>query len=343
MVICVCGCQSGEKNNTVSQLISVTEYDSTYVHSNEPISEIYEAVMYQNTMLLKQNAEKDIFLCVDCPTGNVVSSWGTHGHGPTEFTGFGMSVDVRDSMLSFMEWDTRTLHSVNVNDVMTDKKNLHISSQTYPYTRDFRPAKLYRFGNGWLALGCFANGRLGFLTADMKEIASDIDYPFEHSNLSNLYAGTVFQSKAACVESRGAIITNLSDALEIVSVDSMGNITKTAEVAPTLLPKYSNLYGRVTNRYKESCAGYIDVCVDAENIYVLSAGNLSYKECAAKGHTASSILKYDWEGHLICEYELPFPISEICVQGTKMYGIRMSGEDVLIYSFELEQQRNEIS
>lgn len=336
MAILEFSCQSGVKNNAESQLIRVTEYDSTYIHSNVPISEVYEAAIYQNTMILKQDAEKDIFLCVDCPTGNVVSSWGTHGHGPKEFTGFGMSVDVQDSMLAFMEWDTRTLHTININDIIANKKNLHISSQAYPYTRDFRPNKLYRLGNGWLALGCFASGRLGYLTADMEEITSDIDYPFEHNNLSNLYAGIVFQGKAACVESRGAIITNMSDALEIISVDSMGNITKTAEVAPSLQPKYSNLNGRVTNLYSENSAGYIDVCADVEYIYVLSAGKINYEECAAKGLMATSILKYDWEGNRICEYKLPFPISEICIQGIKMYGIRVNGEDILIYSFELD-------
>lgn len=334
----ICSCQSGVKNNSDLQLVRVTEYDSIYVHSNVPIGDISEVAMYQNTMILKQNAHKDVFLCVDCPTGNVVATWGTYGHGPKEFTGFGMNVEVRDSTLVFMEWDSRTLHALNVNDMIANKKQFHVSSQTYPYTRDFRPNKLYRLGNGWLALGCFANSRLGYLTADMKEVALDIDYPFEHRDISCLYAGTVFQSKAACAESRGAIITNMSDALEIVSVDSMGNITKTAEVKPTMLPKYSDSFGRLVCLYKENSVGYIDLCVDSEYVYVLSGGALNYSECVEKGLTASSVVKYDWEGHPVCEYELPFYVCEICVQGTKMYGIRMDGEDVIIYSFELEQQ-----
>lgn len=334
----ICGCQSGKKNNSDLQLVRVTKYDSIYVHSDVPMGEILEAAICNNTMILKQESEKDIFLFVDCPTGNVIKTWGRRGHGPQEFLNFGMSVDVRDSTLAFMEWDTRTLHTLNVNNIMADKTPFHISNQTYPYTRDFRPNKLYRLGNGWLALGYFANSRLGYLTEDMKEVASNIDYPFKHSDISCLYAGTVFQGKAACTESRGAIITNMSDALEIVSVDSMGNITKTAEVKPTMQPKYSNSFGRLANLYKENSTGYIDVCADSEYVYVLSGGELNYKECAEKGFMATSVVKYDWEGNLICEYKLPFPVSEICVQETKMYGIRLDAEDVIIYSFDIEQK-----
>lgn len=340
--ILICGCQSSVRNNSDLQLVRITEYDSIYIHSNVPIGDILEAAVCQNTMILKQYADKDIFLCVDCSTGNVMTTWGTYGHGPKEFTDFGINVDVRDSMLAFMEWDTRTLHTMNVNDIMADKKQFQISSQTYPYTKDFRPNKLYSLGNGWLALGCFANSRLGYLTADMEKVASDIDYPFEHGDISRLSAGTVFQGKAACMESRAAIITNMSDALEIISVDSVGNITKTAEVKPTMLPKYSNSYGRLSSLYKENSTGYIDVCVDAEYIYVLSEGELNYNDCAAKGLAATSIIKYNWEGHPICEYKLPFPVSEICVQENKMYGIRVNDEDVIIYSFGLDLQQNEI-
>ena len=334
----VCACHSGVKNNSDSQSVSVTEYDSTYIHSSMPMGEILETAMCQNILILKQKAEKDVFLFVDCSTGNVIKTWGRRGHGPQEFIDFGMSVDVRDSTLAFTEWGTRTLHMVNVYDIMADTNQVRISSQTYPYTRDFRPNKLYRIGGGWLALGYFANSRLGYLTGDMKEVASNIDYPFKHDDISMQNAGTVFQGKAACVESRGAIITNMSDALEIVSVDDMGNITKTAEVKPTMLPQYSNSYGRLANLHGENSAGYRDVCVDAKHIYILSGGKLRYEDFAAKGFTATSIVKYDWKGNLICEYKLPFPVSEICVQGTKMYGIHLKGEDVIIYSFDIEQK-----
>lgn len=339
----VCACHSGVKNNSNSQSVSITEYDSTYIHSSVPMGEILEAAMCRNIMILKQRAEKDVFLFVDCSTGNVIKTWGRRGHGPQEFIDFGMSVDVCDSTLAFVEWGTRTLHIVNVNDIMADTNQVRISSQTYPYTRDFRPNKLYRIGDGWLALGYFANSRLGYLTGGMKEVASNIDYPFEHDDISMLYAGTVFQGKAACVESRGAIITNMSDALEIVSADSMGNITKTVEVKPTISPQYTNSYGRPVNLYSENNAGYRDVCVDAEYIYVLSDEENINSDCDGKAYTATSIVKYDWKGNLICKYKLPFPVSEICVQSTKMYGIRTDGEDVIIYSFDIEQQNNEIS
>lgn len=335
----VCACHSGVKSNSNSQSVSVTEYDSTYIHNSVPMGEILEAAMCQNIMILKQEAEKDVFLFVDCSTGNVIKTWGRRGHGPQEFIDLGTSVDVRDSTLAFVEWGTRTLHIVNVNDIMADTNQVRISSQMYPYTRDFRPNKLYRIGSGWLALGYFASSRLGYLTGDMKEVTSKIDYPFEHDDISLLYAGTVFQGKAACMESRGAIITNMSDALEIVSADSMGNITKTVEVKPTMLPKYSNSYGRLGNLYSENSAGYSDVCVDAEYIYILSGGELRYKDFATKGFTATSIIKYDWKGNLICEYKLPFSVSEICVQGTKMYGIQPNGENAIIYSFDIEQQK----
>lgn len=336
-------CNSDAGSNNDSQCISVTEYDSTYIRSSVPMGDILDVAMFQNIMILKQEAEKDVFLFVDCTTGNVIKTWGRRGHGPQEFIDFGMSVDVCDSTLAFVEWDTRTLHIVNVNDIVTDTNQVRISSQTYPYTRDFRPNKLYRIGRGWLALGYFASSRLGYLTKEMKEVESNVDYPFEHDDISLLFAGTVFQGKAACVGSLGAIITNMSDALEIVSVDSMGNITKTVEVKPTMLPKYSNSYGQLRNLYSENSAGYSDVCADAEYIYILSGGELRYKDFAANGLMSTSIIKYDWNGNLICEYKLPFPVSEICVHGTKLYGIRPNGEDVIIYSFDIEKQKNEIS
>ena len=316
------------------KVIEITALDSIYA-DEEVLAPITDIGIYDGMLIAKHMRDEYHFSLIDMESGKLVQRWGKQGNGPDEYLDFGSNFVIRDSLLIFSEYMKKKINHVSIANVLNGSDSVNVKQGPYPYTAKFRPAR-FCFLNDWkLAVGSFGEGRFGVLDSNDSIRNFLFDYPFGYEEIKGIYRGSVFQGdiKSNDKQRKFVISTFASDVFEIYQLAD-NKIHRTFVSPFANAPQIREKGGRFAVDYDKSIAGFMKMAVSDELICFIYS-SLSYTEAAAKGMASREILCFNWKGEKVRKYVLPFPVSNLCVDGRYAYVVRYQDDIAVVYRFEL--------
>lgn len=313
----------------------ITVYDSIFSDVEEPLGPVTGLVAYGNVLVMGHMNDEYRFSFVDVESGEKICRWGLRGEGPNEYIDFGSNFCVRDSFLIFQTVAKKEINYVSLNDILSHDTSVDVEKETYPYTVDFRPRKIYPLGDKKIATGSFRDSFIGFLDKDNAIISNDVDFPFPCEEVEGIFRGNLFQSQVVSNErhNRFAISIFSSDIFEIYELD--GSEVNRVYVSPfESVPQIYKRGDRYAVDSDRSIAGFMSMAASSELIFCTFSSQ-SYSEAASQGFVSDEVLCFDWDGNKIKKYILPFPVSCICVGDGFLYGIRQIGDVMNVCRFKI--------
>lgn len=293
----------------------LTDYRIIAEYPCGQIGEIQDAMVYHNHLIVNTlgSASGKYFLLIDLESGNIVNSWGNKGRGPGEFINVGRQISIRDSTLFFSDNGAKKLVSLNMDEMLRERTGV-MSSNEYPYTRDFRPAKFLAMKDVVICLGAIDKLRFGMLDRYQNRIIGHNNLYMPHSeDVDGIYVGSVYQSLMQSNPRDEFFVISLlaSDFFEIFKLEGQQAqrvfVSGDATMPKMLFkPKMGTNY---TIDYENSIAGNVGLAASVDRIFFLYS-DASYAKYSEKGES-DHIKCYSWTGEHLEDYTLPFPVSRI--------------------------------
>lgn len=311
-LLMACHNNASKDNATCFQL---TDYRIIAEYPCGQIGEIQDAIVYHNHLIVNTlgSASGKYFHLIDLESGNIVNSWGNKGRGPGEFINVGRQISIRDSLLFFSDNGAKKIVSLNMDEMLRERTET-MSSNEYPYTRDFRPAKFLAMKDVVICLGAIDKLRFGILDRSQNRIIGHANLYMPHAEeVDGIYVGSVYQSLMQSNPRDELFVISLlaSDYFEIFKLE--GQLAQRIFVSgdatmPKMLlkPKMGTNY---TIDYENSIAGNIGLATNEDRIFFLYS-DASYAKYSEKGES-DHIKCYSWTGEHTEDYTLPFPVSRI--------------------------------
>lgn len=330
------GCVSSEKRDVDSfaNIKIVNEYDSIYSDTNDQLGRITDIRVFNNLLVSKHMNDQFSFSFIDINEGKLICRWGKKGEGPEEFIQIGGGFTINNSSLVFLETGKKEIISVLIDSIIKqNNSSAIINRESYPYTVDFRPRRIEMVGDKKILAGAFKEGSFGLLDSDNKIVPTKSEYPFNHGQVDGIYRGTVFQSdiKSNSKSNKFTLLTFSSDVFEIYTVQNSlveRQFLSTFQHAPQIEKKGD----RYAIDPSKSIVGLMNLSV-SDNYICFTYSSKTVGEASLTEYTSDIVLCYDWEGRKVMKYILPFPISNLCIDDTHMYGIRYLDDGLSIYRF----------
>jgi len=313
----------------------IESYDSIFSDVDEPFGPVAELHVYGGLLVLNHANDDYQFSFIDIASGKNVCRWGTVGEGAGEFIDFSSNFSIEDSCLVFQTFAKKEINYVPLSDILNGRVDMEISKETYPYTADFRPRRIYSINDKKVAIGAFKDGLLGILGKDNTLLSCESDIPFPCEEVEGIYKGNLFQSQVIPNREKNRFVVSFlaSDVFEIYEMD--GREVRRVYVTPfKSVPQLQKRGERFGIDYKKSIAGFMSMSASSEWIGC-SFSSQSYEEATAQDWSSDEILCFDWDGRKVKKYILPFAVSKFCMDTDYLYGIRYMDDKMVIYRFKL--------
>lgn len=330
-------CAKREKCNITDfeSVERITVYDNIFSDVEEPLGPVTGLAIYGNILVMGHMNDEYRFSFVDVKSGKKICRWGVRGEGPDEFIDFGSNFCVRDSFLIFQTVAKKEINYVSLKDILSHDTGVDIGKETYPYTVDFRPRRIYPLGDKKVVTGSFKNSFIGFLDKDNAIMPCEVDFPFPCEEVEGIFKGNLFQSQVILNEehNRFAVSIFSSDVFEIYELD--GSEVNRVYISPfESVPQIYKRGERYAVDSDRSIAGFMSMTASPKQI-CCTYSSQNYSEAAAQGFVSDEVLCFDWDGNKIKKYILPFPVSMICLGNGFLYGVRQIDDVMNVCRFKI--------
>ncbi|GFI01126.1 BF3164 family lipoprotein [uncultured Phocaeicola sp.] len=333
----LCFSCSKQENKSIEEFDTVEyieSYDSIFSDVDEPFGVVVEIHVFGNMLVLNHANGDYQFSFIDIESGKNVCRWGTIGEGAGEFIDFSSNFSIEDSCLVFQTFARKEINYVPLRDILNRRTDMDVRKETYPYTVDFRPRRVYSINeNRKVAVGAFKEGLLGILGKDNTLMSCESDLPFPCDEVEGIYRGNLFQSQVITngEKNRFAVFFLASDVFEIYEINGE-EVRKVYVSSFKSVPQIQKTGERWGIDYDNSIAGFTSLSASSEWIGC-SFSSQSYAESAAKDGAFDEILCFDWNGRKVKKYILPFAINRFCMDADYIYGVRYVDDKTVIYRF----------
>ena len=317
-VFFIMGCKranDGERIDSFSGQVKVTEFDSIIVHGEILCSGVSCLRSYKNYLVLQnKNADKAL-LFVNKENGKIDYAWGTIGRASNEFSDFGVNFSIYNDSLCFMDISQRKMIFSPIDKILSGENNFPIRKEQCPITAEFRPNQFCVVDGKKVLLGCFENERYGVLDGKNNILKTNSNYPFDVGTVKGIYKGTVFQGKIVPNDKRFAIFTLSSDIFELY--ESTADSIRLLYHSPgRYIPAYTDDAGRYRLVTSRNIKGIIDLATHESGVFLLYS-DTPQREYRDEG--SKIVLHYSWEGEKIRKYILPHYCKKICADRKMLF------------------------
>jgi len=330
-----CSNKVGEAITDFDKVEYIESYDSIFADVDEPLGPVVELHVSGNMLVLNHAYGDYQFSFIDVEKGTNVCRWGTVGEGVNEFIDFSSNFSIEDSCLVFQTFAKKEINYVSLSDILNHRTDMNIRKETYPYTADFRPRRIYSVNDKKIAVGAFKDGLFGVLDKDNALISCESEYPFPCEEVDGIYRGNVFQANIIPNEkkNRFAISFLVSDVFEIYELSGR-EVRKVYTSSFKSVPQLKKKGERFGIDYENSIAGVMSMSASSELIGCTFSSQ-SYTDASAQDGASNEILCFDWNGEKVKKYVLPFAVNRFCMDTDYIYGVRYIDDEIVVYRFKL--------
>lgn len=307
-----------------------------YNDKREPLGEVTDMEILDNVLVMKHMSDSYYFSFIDIVEGKLIKRWGSKGRGPGEYIQLGSGFSLSDRKLVFLDCARKEINKISIKEIIEDS-DLVVSRTVYPNTANFRPRDMNIINNKSIVIGSFTTGRFGLLDSDNNIVECHSEYPFNYEHINGLLMGSVFQSKmkSNSKNCKFVIQTFCSDIFEVYKVtdDSILNIFTSPFQFKPVLKEHNRKNTFSVDSYK-SIAGLMSMAV-SDDLICFTYSSQSYSDARSYNFASDEILCFDWDGHKVRKYHLPFPINKFCINNKYIYGVSYQSNETRIYKFKM--------
>lgn len=262
----------------------------------------------------------------------IIAKFGTKGHGNEEF--------MHLSSLQFSE-ENDTLYSYAYDPVNKIMRKYDLSGSSVRQVNKIKDngnvpfTQLLKIKNGFLATGCFAEGKFAMLDDSLKGVIK-----YEGDYLQNQSGdGDVLKNAVA---NHGVTVIS-SDKKHLTSIVYMASEIRFYDIVGNQLNKVGQHMIRPLNYecngdaiVNKDVMGYLSATYGKQSVFALYSGLPEAKEGYAT--YGSEIHVFDFEGKLKTKYQIEHPALVICVDENEKHLYAMTHEPKpTIYIYDLNQ------
>ena len=267
-----------------------------------------------------------------------VKLFGREGRGPNEYL-FPSSISRFPENSNYLGINNRQLFSLSVVSVEELLKKERLDSLLYINKLDYNFSKVVPLSDSiFIGTGFFESGRFGLANQDGQIKNVFLEYPYleNYPDFTNRELGMTFQSdlKVHSMSNKIAVSTFASASLDILHFidDSIYSI-KSLNFYPPKFKSSSSGTRLSTQALPENVSGFIRMTVSNSFIYLLYSG-VKRSEGLDKYLSGYRVLKFNWQGEPITQYNLDAQVTMISVDDNDEFLLAMhtntNGKPVLL-------------